>query len=166
MNSWDASTGASYDVDIILDGFCDEMFEIEGCTNTQACNYNPLASVSNIDCDFTSCLGCTICHACNYNPVATIDDNSCDLSCGGCTDEEACNFDSEASNDDGTCEYESCACPGDLDGDGQVAVTDVLLFLSDFGCVDAPCVGDANGDGNTNVEDLLLMLSTFGAICE
>jgi hypothetical protein len=88
------------------------------------------------------------------------------LSVPGCTDAGACNYDATATADDGSCEYESCACPGDLDGDGQVAVTDVLLFLSDFGCVDAPCVGDANGDGNTNVEDLLLMLSTFGAICE
>ncbi|MGB0196252.1 MAG: hypothetical protein ACPF84_06930, partial [Flavobacteriales bacterium] len=166
MNSWDESTGASYDVEINIDGFCGEIAEIEGCTNIQACNYNPLASVSSGDCDFTSCFGCTTCHACNYNPIATVDDDSCDLSCGGCTDEQACNFDGEASNDDGTCEYESCICYGDLDGDYQVTISDILLFLSDFGCSTPPCFADNTGDDITNVEDLLLMLSNFGNICE
>ena len=105
--------------------------------------------------------------ACNYNPDATVDDGSCEFtSCAGCTDETACNYDATATLDDGSCEYASCGCPGDLDGDGQVSVADVLLFLSDFGCMDAPCVGDANGDGINNVDDLLLMLAHFGDVCE
>jgi hypothetical protein len=53
-----------------------------------------------------------------------------------------------------------------LDSDGQVSVSDILLFLSDFGCIDTPCVGDATGDGITNVADLLLMLSVFGEVCD
>lgn len=87
------------------------------------------------------------------------------LAVPGCTDSAACNYDATATSDDGSCEYTSCSCLGDLDGDGQVAVTDVLMFLSDFGCMVEPCVGDANGDGATNVEDLLIMLSNFGADC-
>ena len=140
MNSWASSVGASYDTDITFNGLCEGLPAVPGCMDPNACN---------------------------FDPDATVDDGSCDLtSCYGCTDSAACNYSADATNDDGSCEYASCACPGDLDGDGQVAVTDVLLFLSDFGCMDAPCVGDATGDGLTNVDDLLLMLSNFGNICE
>ena len=52
-------------------------------------------------------------------------------------------------------------CPGDLDGDGIIAVTDILLFLSDYGCDTAPCIGDVDGDDLTTVNDLLLLLSEF-----
>jgi len=167
MNSWASSNGASYETTLTFDGLCEGPTSVPGCTDAGACNYDATATADNGSCEYASCAGCTNSAACNYDPTATIDDGTCDtVSCYGCTDSVACNHDPDATYDDGSCEYESCACPGDLDGDGQVAVTDVLLFLSDFGCADAPCVGDANGDGNTNVEDLLLMLSTFGAICE
>ena len=140
LNSWASSDGASYDTDITFIGLC------EGLPAT---------------------LGCMDSTACNYNPDATVDDGSCEFtSCAGCTDDGACNYDVTATLDDGSCEYASCGCPGDLDGDSQVSVTDVLLFLSDFGCMDAPCVGDANGDGINNVDDLLLMLAHFGDVCE
>ena len=140
LNSWASSDGASYDTDITFIGLC------EGLPAT---------------------LGCMDSTACNYNPDATVDDGSCEFtSCAGCTDDGACNYDVTATLDDGSCEYASCGCPGDLDGDGQVSVADVLLFLSDFGCMDAPCVGDANGDGINNVDDLLLMLAHFGDVCE
>ena len=140
MNSWASSVGASYDTDITFNGLCEGLPAVPGCMDAGACNYDSDATVDDGSCEYSSCAGCTNSAACNYDPSATIDDGSCD--------------------------YASCACPGDLDGDGQVAVTDVLLFLSDFGCMDAPCVGDATGDGLTNVDDLLLMLSNFGNICE
>lgn len=140
LNSWASSDGASYDTDITFIGLC------EGLPAT---------------------LGCMDSTACNYNPDATVDDGSCEFtSCAGCTDDGACNYDVTATLDDGSCEYASCGCLGDLDGDSQVSVADVLLFLSDFGCMDAPCAGDANGDGINNVDDLLLMLAHFGDVCE
>ena len=41
--------------------------------------------------------GCTDSIACNYNPDATLDDGTCDFeSCAGCTDENASNFNSDA----------------------------------------------------------------------
>ena len=167
MNSWASSVGASYDTDITFNGLCEGLPAVPGCMDAGACNYDSDATVDDGSCEYSSCAGCTNSAACNYDPSATIDDGSCDLtSCYGCTDSTACNYSAGATNDDGSCDYASCACPGDLDGDGQVAVTDVLLFLSDFGCMDAPCVGDATGDGLTNVDDLLLMLSNFGNICE
>ena len=140
LNSWASSDGASYDTDITFIGLCEGLPATPGCMDSTACNYNPDATVDDGSCEFTSC--------------------------AGCTEDTACNFDATATLDDGSCEYASCGCPGDLDGDGQVSVADVLLFLSDFGCMDAPCVGDANGDGINNVDDLLLMLAHFGDVCE
>ena len=88
----------------------------------------------------------------------------------GCTDPEACNYDPTATVDDGTCEFTSCvsSCLGDLDGDGLIAVSDVLVLLADFACETPPapeCTGDANGDGATNVGDLLVVLAAFGDPC-
>ena len=140
LNSWASSDGASYDADITFIGLCEGLTATPGCMDSTACNYNPDATVDDGSCEFTSC--------------------------AGCTDDAACNYDATATLDDGSCEYASCGCPGDLDGDGQVSVADVLLFLSDFGCMDAPCVGDANGDGINNIDDLLLMLAHFGDVCE
>ena len=49
--------------------------------------------------------GCTDLEACNYDPDATVDDNSCDYSCLGCTDETACNYDLNVTFEDGSCIY-------------------------------------------------------------
>ena len=129
-----------YNTTISLDGLCETPDEVPGCTNASACNYDPNATANDGSCEYDSC--------------------------AGCTDELACNFDITATNDDGSCEFTSCQCLGDLDGDGQISVIDVLMFLSDFGCTIAPCVGDVNGDEQTNVSDLLILLSQFGEVCE
>ena len=66
---------------------------ISGCTDSLACNYNPLA-----ECDDGSCLldyGCTNPLACNYDSLATCDDGSCNT-VYGCMDPLACNYDSLA----------------------------------------------------------------------
>jgi hypothetical protein len=53
---------------------------------------------------------------------------------------------------------EPTAVPGDLNGDGSVNVTDLLMIISAWGpCPD--CVEDLNGDGEVNVSDLLLIIS-------
>jgi hypothetical protein len=54
-----------------------------------------------------------------------------------------------------------CAKPGDIDGDGDVDVTDLLALLAAWG--DCPgCPEDINGDGVVNTEDLLTLLSNWG----
>jgi hypothetical protein len=50
-------------------------------------------------------------------------------------------------------------CPADLDGNGVVDVTDLLLLLGAWGTPDA----DITGDGITAVEDLLALLGAWGA---
>ena len=60
---------------------------------------------------------------------------------------------------------ESCGCPTDLNGGGFVDVSDLLMFLTDYGCLSG-CTADFNGDGIVNVSDLLVFLTTYGATCE
>ena len=55
-------------------------------------------------------------------------------------------------------------CPGDLDGDLVVGVSDALIVLSDYGCT-MNCIADVNGDGAVGVADILFVLSVFGSSC-
>jgi len=54
--------------------------------------------------------------------------------------------------------------PGDLDGDGVVDVSDLLLLLGEWGtCADPnDCPADLNNDGVVNVSDLLILLANWG----
>ena len=53
--------------------------------------------------------GCTDSSACNYDAEATLDDGSCEYEVVlGCTDDEAVNYNEEATDDDGSCTYISC----------------------------------------------------------
>ena len=56
-------------------------------------------------------------------------------------------------------------CPGDLNGDGVVDLTDLALLLSDFDCTGGGCSGDVDGDGDTDLTDLAVLLSNFDTAC-
>ena len=86
-----------------------------------------------------------------------------DIGTEGCMDPAASNYDPAAVIDDGSCESE-VACFGDLNDDNSVTVADLLLILSEFGCVSG-CTTDINNDGVTSVTDLLELLSVFGTTC-
>ncbi len=49
--------------------------------------------------------GCTDMNACNYNPEATCNSSMCVYYCGGCTDPAAINFNINAQYEDGSCFY-------------------------------------------------------------
>ena len=57
-------------------------------------------------------------------------------------------------------------CPGDLDGDLVVGLTDLSIQLSNFGSLDATAEdGDLDGDGDVDLTDLSIMLGLFGSGC-
>lgn len=120
------------------DGICDE-FEIIGCTEEDACNYDPEATDNTGGCDY-SCYGCTDEFSCNYNEEATMDDGTCEYtSCAGCTDPVACNFNPTAWLEDGTCEYETCSgCTDPMACNYQEGMTidDGTCILSGDSCDD------------------------------
>lgn len=94
--------------------------------------------------------------------VAWLDDNIEGTCIPGCTDVTACNYEPTALFDDGSCE--PCECPGDLDGDLAVGVSDILAALSEFGCI-VDCTADMNDDGQVTVSDFLEILSVYGETC-
>lgn len=75
-------------------------FEMSGCTNSSATNYDPLATIDDGSCYYNP--GCTDPAAFNYDELADVDDGSCYYA-PGCTDSEAFNYDPDADFDDGSC---------------------------------------------------------------
>jgi parallel beta-helix repeat protein len=65
--------------------------------------------------------------------------------------------------DMGAYEYQGEPFPvklGDIDGDGAVGVTDILLVLESWGaCVEDCCLADFNLDGEVGVNDFLILLA-------
>jgi len=56
-------------------------------------------------------------------------------------------------------------CPPKLDNSGAVNVSDILIVVGEYGCVNA-CTADLNGDGYVGVADVLMVLPQFGKPCE
>lgn len=115
------------------ENFCITTSGVPGCTDPNACNFDPAATVNNGSCDY-SCFGCTNPAACNFDPTATQDDGTCTLP-DGCTDNAACNFNPLAVCDDGSCVFGSTWFE-DLDGDGFGTTANSVPNL----CAD-PCDG-------------------------
>lgn len=87
----------------------DTYYEVWGCTDWNADNYDEYANMDDGSCYYPT-YGCTNDAAPNYNPDATEDDGSCEPKPApprpGCTDPEAENYDDNAEEDDGSCTYE------------------------------------------------------------
>ncbi len=58
-------------------------------------------------------------------------------------------------------------CPGDVDGDRVVNLTDLAILLSNFGTGTGATRsdGDLNGDGAVSLTDLAIVLAVFGGAC-
>ena len=88
------------------DGVCDE-FEVEGCLDPVACNYNP-DTTEEIDCIYV--LDGYDCDGICLND--SDGDGVCDeFEIEGCTDPAACNYDEANSEEDGSCDFCSCGEP-------------------------------------------------------
>jgi hypothetical protein len=94
-------------VDTDGDGICDE-FEVAGCTDASACNYNADATDDDGSCDFAEA-GYDCDGACLSD---TDGDGICDeFEIAGCTDPTAANFDPFATDDDASCLEPICIDP-------------------------------------------------------
>jgi hypothetical protein len=51
-------------------------------------------------------------------------------------------------------------CPEDIDGDGNVAVSDILLIIGSWGSVDP--LMDIDGSGVVGVGDILMLIAAWG----
>ena len=168
-----AGTGENLDnnCDGLIDG--EELLTVSGCTDSVACNFEPTANLDDGSCIYPEagfdCNGdCIVGLDCNGVCGGTAVNDACGVcdgdgtSCAGCTDPGALNYDPTASLDDGSCEYPLCV--GDLTGDLLVSVSDILVILGDFGCLEN-CLSDLTGDDSVSVEDLLALLANFALDC-
>ena len=143
-----------------------------GCTDSDACNYDPLATADDMSCDY-SCIGCMDMEACNYDLANTISDaSSCDYSCVGCTDNLACNYDMLFTIGDSSCAFIGDSCD-DMDaatfGDEyqpDCSCSGVIPVLTNALMITAVYDGPLSGGVPKGVELYALAdiadLSTFG----
>ncbi len=106
---------------------------VDGCTDPEACNYDPLANVND-----TSCFYAEPFRDCDGNCINDFNSNQvCDEEeVFGCTYVQAVNYNAEATADNGTCilECDLSDCErADLNNNGAVESADLLLFLEIFG---------------------------------
>ena len=124
------------------DGSC-QYDSCQGCTEPSACNFDPTALYNDGSCDWTICAGCQNPAACDYDPAATIAD-ACDFdSCQGCTNAAATNYDATATIDDGSCIVEGCT-------NASACNYDADATSNDGSCTYAAAFYDCNGDCNND----------------
>jgi hypothetical protein len=94
-----------YNISVGGGSFDSEIYwEVSGLGNVLASGGAPESVYFGINADGCAPIeGCTDAEACNYNPDAELEDGSCTYP--GCTDENAMNYDADAGCDDGSCEY-------------------------------------------------------------
>jgi hypothetical protein len=140
------------------EGFCGGQSP-QGCYCDELCFYFADCCVDVCDqcCDLSNCV-CT---------------DGCKGYCGGqapanCYCDELCFFFTDCCDDVYEhCNFEQCPAeptPGDMNGDGVVDMSDLLMLLGQWGNCPAgqSCPGDLNDDGAVDVLDLLVLLGNWG----
>jgi hypothetical protein len=61
--------------------------------------------------------------------------------------------------------YSAPRCPGDLDGDGDVDLSDLAQLLGNYGMTEGATYedGDLDGDGDVDLSDIAALLANYGA---
>ncbi len=155
-----------------------DFVEVLGCTDADACNFNPDANTDDGSCLELDCEGecggdAVAGSACDDGDDTTVGDvYGADCTCAGetvpgCLDDTACNFDPNATVDDGSCDFTSCAdCEGTPNGPAQPGTPcddGDDTTLGDTWSGNCDCVGDAvlgcidagacNFDADATVDD-------------
>ena len=117
-----ADNGVVHVIDAVLLPSAD----VEGCTATEACNYNSAATIDDASCVFPG-EPCDDANDLTFNDVLGAD-CVCAGQTEGCTDMVACNYDATAGLDNGTCVFAGDNC----DDNNPATVNDV--YTVDCGC--------------------------------
>lgn len=146
-------------------------FVNSGCTNSEACNYDPNAVINDGSCYFigdfcddglsmtindiinTNCicsgelpqlLGCTSSIACNYNSAANIDDGSCFYIGDACDDGDTLSINDTITS--------ACICLGQMPDTPGCTNVAACNFNSSATIDDGTChfIGDSCDDGDAN----------------
>jgi hypothetical protein len=122
-----------YTADCVCQG--EEITGIAGCTATEACNYNPEATIENGSCELPG----YPCDDANENTIDDVLSNDC-VCAGqltGCTDVLACNYNAAATAEDGSCIFPGETCDdNDLTTDNDVVGADCVCAGEDNGLIE------------------------------
>lgn len=119
-----------------------EFMPVFGCVTFQtSINYIPVSAnalSAGVPVQVGDLFIATLVHSgntgCSGTYEFTLSDFLLEIDClSGCTYWNATNFNPSAVVDDGSCEFPVCSVTADLDGDGTVGITDLVLFLAQFG---------------------------------
>ena len=154
-------TGTVVNNDADGDGVCDAD-EIEGCTDSDACNYDatPTTDTNNALCSYAS--GCDTCSG-ETDGSGTVIDNDADDDgvCNadevpGCMDEEAINYSETATDDDGSCIFGECDDPLACNyvEETDIPNTDACDYPAPFFDCEGNCTGDYDFDGVCEGEEV------------
>jgi hypothetical protein len=132
-----------------------------GCTDPNALNYDPNATINDGSCQY-AIYGCTDPNATNYNVNANVDDGSCTYDIYGCTDPSSINYNPSATIDDGTCQYggpTGCTDPIALNYDPNAVYDDGSCQYAVYGCTDPSAI---NFNANATVDDGSCQYEIYG----
>lgn len=145
------SINDAYNADCICVG--DTITGVAGCTATEACNYNPEATIEDLSCVFPG-------EPCDDNDATTTNDVlGVDCVCAGetfgCTVADACNYNSSAIIDDNSCIFPGDACDdNNLSTDSDVYGTDCVCLGQDNGLIPGCMTPNAcNYDSAATIDD-------------
>ena len=136
---------------------------VDGCIDSDAFNFNPLAHEDDGTC-IDTVLGCIEPNAFNFNMLANTDDGSCEANLEGCTDSTSFNYNPLANINDNSCvgEILGCTDTGFVEYDTQ-ANTDSdpssCITPSLYGCTVELA---SNFDPSANVNDGSCILNIEG----